>query len=292
MLPVGGSQVWGNASFAPDDDEKITAAGRSYGCVLLDRWQLLLLLISDADPSALRRRLKLMQQLLASADPSPFVACFCSWLGDYGGDECIASSCLANALGSSNVADFQCHSFWWGGQLHAAGLLLLQSSAALRIKNYDFVDVADVGACRGIIARIHSVDDKLGDAVSKNDSSLISSESLQLLRKTLSNWGSVITSLGSSDSEADQIAQEDEEEEAEDRLAAAGKLEQHGNEPGRQPSKPPKKPNKHAGDSSKTKAYCHDHDCGAGEVTGDYITHSQQHQPAGDGHCTCFPLLP
>lgn len=31
MLPVGGSKVWGNATFAPDDDDDIKAAGRSYG---------------------------------------------------------------------------------------------------------------------------------------------------------------------------------------------------------------------------------------------------------------------
>jgi hypothetical protein len=31
MLPVGGPKVWGNASFAPDDDDEIKAAGRSYG---------------------------------------------------------------------------------------------------------------------------------------------------------------------------------------------------------------------------------------------------------------------
>lgn len=31
MLPIGGPKVWGNATFAPDDDPQITAAGRSYG---------------------------------------------------------------------------------------------------------------------------------------------------------------------------------------------------------------------------------------------------------------------
>jgi hypothetical protein len=31
MLPVGGPKVWGNATFAPDDDDGIRAAGRSYG---------------------------------------------------------------------------------------------------------------------------------------------------------------------------------------------------------------------------------------------------------------------
>lgn len=32
MLPVGGPKVWGNATHAPDDDDAIRAAGRSYGC--------------------------------------------------------------------------------------------------------------------------------------------------------------------------------------------------------------------------------------------------------------------
>lgn len=31
MLPVGGSKVWGNATNAPDDDDAIRAAGRSFG---------------------------------------------------------------------------------------------------------------------------------------------------------------------------------------------------------------------------------------------------------------------
>jgi phospholipid:diacylglycerol acyltransferase len=33
MLPVGGAGVWGNASWAPDDDDTILRQGRSYGCV-------------------------------------------------------------------------------------------------------------------------------------------------------------------------------------------------------------------------------------------------------------------
>jgi len=124
----------------------------------------------------------------------------------------------------------------------------------------------------------HTVDDKLGDAVSKNDSSLIS-ESLQLLRTTLSNWGSIITSLGSSDSEADQITQKDEQEEAEDRQAAADEQEQQGKEqqdeePGRQQSKHCKK-HKHANGSSSDQADsssaheadCAERNCGTGEVS-------------------------
>ena len=31
MLPVGGTKVWGDVNWAPDDDENITAAGRSFG---------------------------------------------------------------------------------------------------------------------------------------------------------------------------------------------------------------------------------------------------------------------
>ena len=31
MLPVGGTTVWGNANWAPDDTENVTAAGRSFG---------------------------------------------------------------------------------------------------------------------------------------------------------------------------------------------------------------------------------------------------------------------
>jgi phospholipid:diacylglycerol acyltransferase len=31
MLPVGGTTVWGNANWAPDDTSNVTAAGRSFG---------------------------------------------------------------------------------------------------------------------------------------------------------------------------------------------------------------------------------------------------------------------
>lgn len=37
------------------------------------------------------------------------------------------------------------------------------------------------------------------DAVGKNDSSLLSSDSLRLLQTTLHNWGNTIRSLGSTD---------------------------------------------------------------------------------------------
>jgi hypothetical protein len=50
------------------------------------------------------------------------------------------------------------------------------------------------------------MDSKLREAVTKNDSSLISSDSLQLLTKTLSNWGNMVKSFGStteSDSDDD-----------------------------------------------------------------------------------------
>lgn len=33
MLPVGGTAVWGNASWAPDDTPDMRAAGRTYGWV-------------------------------------------------------------------------------------------------------------------------------------------------------------------------------------------------------------------------------------------------------------------
>ncbi|WIA16398.1 hypothetical protein OEZ85_013090 [Tetradesmus obliquus] len=105
MLPVGGPKVWGNATHAPDDDEKVTAAGRSYG---------------------------------------------------------------------------------------------------------------------GLIALVRSVDSKLRDAVTKNDSSLISSDSLQLLTKTLNDWGNMIKSFGSisiSDSDDD----DDDSDEERRSGAAAGK---------------------------------------------------------------------
>jgi len=34
MLPVGGTTVWGNANWAPDDTENVTAAGRSFGGII------------------------------------------------------------------------------------------------------------------------------------------------------------------------------------------------------------------------------------------------------------------
>eukprot|EP00878_Enallax_costatus_P008458 GHUV01008840.1.p1 GENE.GHUV01008840.1~~GHUV01008840.1.p1 ORF type:complete len:707 (+),score=149.19 GHUV01008840.1:1658-3778(+) len=80
MLPVGGPKVWGNATFAPDDDPQVIAAGRTYG---------------------------------------------------------------------------------------------------------------------GLIALVRSADAKLRDAVRRNDSSLISNDSLSFLTTTLSNWGNMVKNLGS-----------------------------------------------------------------------------------------------
>eukprot|EP00879_Flechtneria_rotunda_P012648 GHRR01013206.1.p1 GENE.GHRR01013206.1~~GHRR01013206.1.p1 ORF type:complete len:750 (+),score=225.44 GHRR01013206.1:937-3186(+) len=87
MMPVGGPKVWGNATFAPDDDANITAAGRSYG---------------------------------------------------------------------------------------------------------------------GIIALVNSGDDKLRDAVRRNDSSQISGDSLNLLHRTLSNWGNLVRSFTGSSEDTNQ----------------------------------------------------------------------------------------
>ena len=33
LLPVGGPKVWGNGSWAPDDDDIVRSHGRSYGWV-------------------------------------------------------------------------------------------------------------------------------------------------------------------------------------------------------------------------------------------------------------------
>ncbi|KAF6256224.1 Lecithin:cholesterol acyltransferase-domain-containing protein [Scenedesmus sp. NREL 46B-D3] len=60
----------------------------------------------------------------------------------------------------------------------------------------------------GLIALVRSVDSKLRDAVTKNDSSLISSESLQLLTKTLSNWGNLVSNWGSSTNNSDGDGEE------------------------------------------------------------------------------------
>jgi len=49
----------------------------------------------------------------------------------------------------------------------------------------------------GIIAEVRSADSRLKDAVGRNDSSLLSSDSLNLLRTTLNNWGHTIRNLGS-----------------------------------------------------------------------------------------------
>ena len=49
----------------------------------------------------------------------------------------------------------------------------------------------------GIIAEVRSGDTRLKDAVGKNDSSLLSTESLQLLHTTLHNWGNTLRHLGS-----------------------------------------------------------------------------------------------
>ena len=35
MLPVGGDDIWGNCSWAPDDDDRIREKGRTRGCVAL-----------------------------------------------------------------------------------------------------------------------------------------------------------------------------------------------------------------------------------------------------------------
>jgi hypothetical protein len=47
------------------------------------------------------------------------------------------------------------------------------------------------------VSRVLSTDGRLRDALGKNDSSLISTETLQALSTTLSNWGALVKSLGS-----------------------------------------------------------------------------------------------
>jgi hypothetical protein len=68
---------------------------------------------------------------------------------------------------------------------------------------------------------VRSGDSKLREAVTKNDSSLISHDSLQLLTKTLSDWGNMVKSFGSStDSDDDD---DDEQADTSDAgKAAAG----------------------------------------------------------------------
>jgi hypothetical protein len=57
--------------------------------------------------------------------------------------------------------------------------------------------------CRGIIAEVRSADSRLKFALGKNDSTLLSKESAQLLRTTLHNWGHTIRSIGSASESAD-----------------------------------------------------------------------------------------
>lgn len=93
--------------------------------------------------------------------------------------------------------------------------------------------------CRGIIAEVRSGDSRLKDAVGKNDSSLLSSESLQLLRTTLHNWGHTIRSLGStdpsddSDNDVDESSADDKNGRTKQGSAAASEQGSEGSEQGR-----------------------------------------------------------
>lgn len=68
--------------------------------------------------------------------------------------------------------------------------------------------------CSGIIALVRSADSALRDAVRKNDSSLISNDSLKLLTTTLSNWGNMVKGLGSAASSDDVDDEAEDENEA------------------------------------------------------------------------------
>lgn len=64
-------------------------------------------------------------------------------------------------------------------------------------------------SCRGLIALVRSTDANLRDAVRRNDSSLISNDSLNFLTTTLSNWGNMVKYLGAAAGDDDD-EQDDE----------------------------------------------------------------------------------
>lgn len=70
---------------------------------------------------------------------------------------------------------------------------------------------------------MRSADANLKEAVGRNDSSLLSSESLQLLHTTLHNWGNTIRTLGGVDTAANDTDDDDDNSSESDKSESGGK---------------------------------------------------------------------